>query len=449
MNSDRSANAAKWSSSRGFLLATIGSAIGLGNIWRFSYLAGENGGGAFILIYLLAIVLIGLPVMLAEFALGRAGGADPTSAYPRISRRRASTMIGWLAVIACCVTLAYYAVVSGWVARYLFVALTTGFADPPAGGHGAAFAAFTADTVSPIFAQGLVMVATAAVVAAGVNAGIERLCKILMPALAVIIVGLAAYSLTLPGSGRGIAFMFLPDWSALMRPQVYLAALGQAFFSLGVGYGAMLTYGAYAGADQSLTRNALLAAAGDTIFALIAGVAVFGAVFAFDLDPASGPSLAFITLPEVFGRMSGGALFAVAFFALLLAAALTSAVGLLEVPVVALIERTGASRRSAAWLLAGLIFLLGVPTSLGFGEMKAVTVAGMGLLETFDTVVGEILLPLSVLAVSVFVGWFWTMAQSTKTAGLGMWLGRAWFGLLRYAVPLVILTLFAAGIMRL
>lgn len=449
MNSDRSANAAKWSSSRGFLLATIGSAIGLGNIWRFSYLAGENGGGAFILIYLLAIVLIGLPVMLAEFALGRAGGADPTSAYPRISRRRASTMIGWLAVIACCVTLAYYAVVSGWVARYLFVALTTGFAHPPAGGHGAAFAAFTADTVSPIFAQGLVMVATAAVVAAGVNAGIERLCKILMPALAVIIVGLAAYSLTLPGSGRGIAFMFLPDWSALMRPQVYLAALGQAFFSLGVGYGAMLTYGAYAGADQSLTRNALLAAAGDTIFALIAGVAVFGAVFAFDLDPASGPSLAFITLPEVFGRMSGGALFAVAFFALLLAAALTSAVGLLEVPVVALIERTGASRRRAAWLLAGLIFLLGVPTSLGFGEMKAVTVAGMGLLETFDTVVGEILLPLSVLAVSVFVGWFWTMAQSTKTAGLGMWLGRAWFGLLRYAVPLVILTLFAAGIMRL
>ncbi len=449
MNSDRSANAAKWSSSRGFLLATIGSAIGLGNIWRFSYLAGENGGGAFILIYLLAIVLIGLPVMLAEFALGRAGGADPTSAYPRISRRRASTMIGWLAVIACCVTLAYYAVVSGWVARYLFVALTTGFADPPAGGHGAAFAAFTADTVSPIFAQGLVMVATAAVVAAGVNAGIERLCKILMPALAVIIVGLAAYSLTLPGSGRGIAFMFLPDWSALMRPQVYLAALGQAFFSLGVGYGAMLTYGAYAGADQSLTRNALLAAAADTIFALIAGVAVFGAVFAFDLDPASGPSLAFITLPEVFGRMSGGALFAVAFFALLLAAALTSAVGLLEVPVVALIERTGASRRRAAWLLAGLIFLLGVPTSLGFGEMKAVTVAGMGLLETFDTVVGEILLPLSVLAVSVFVGWFWTMAQSTKTAGLGMWLGRAWFGLLRYAVPLVILTLFAAGIMRL
>ena len=449
MNSDRSANAAKWSSSRGFLLATIGSAIGLGNIWRFSYLAGENGGGAFILIYLLAIVLIGLPVMLAEFALGRAGGADPTSAYPRISRRRASTMIGWLAVIACCVTLAYYAVVSGWVARYLFVALTTGFADPPAGGHGAAFAAFTADTVSPIFAQGLVMVATAAVVAAGVNAGIERLCKILMPALAVIIVGLAAYSLTLPGSGRGIAFMFLPDWSALMRPQVYLAALGQAFFSLGVGYGAMLTYGAYAGADQSLTRNALLAAAADTIFALIAGVAVFGAVFAFDLDPASGPSLAFITLPEVFGRMSGGALFAVAFFALLLATALTSAVGLLEVPVVALIERTGASRRRAAWLLAGLIFLLGVPTSLGFGEMKAVTVAGMGLLETFDTVVGEILLPLSVLAVSVFVGWFWTMAQSTKTAGLGMWLGRAWFGLLRYAVPLVILTLFAAGIMRL
>jgi NSS family neurotransmitter:Na+ symporter len=164
MTADRSAPAPTWSSSRGFLLATIGSAIGLGNIWRFSYLAGENGGGAFILIYLFAIVLIGLPVMLAEFALGRAGGADPASAYRRISGGRASTAIGWVAVIACCMTLAYYAVISGWVARYLLVALSNGFAYPPAAGHGAAFAAFTADTISPVLAQGLVMLATAAVV---------------------------------------------------------------------------------------------------------------------------------------------------------------------------------------------------------------------------------------------------------------------------------------------
>ncbi|MDP3074921.1 sodium-dependent transporter [Bradyrhizobium sp.] len=448
MNLDRSANSATWSSSHGFLLATIGSAIGLGNIWRFSYLAGENGGGAFILIYALAIAFIGLPVMVAEFALGRAGGADPTSAYPRISRHRVTTAIGWLAVVACCVTLAYYAVVAGWVARYLMVALTSGFASAPAVGHGAAFADFTGHTAWPILWQGLVMVATAAVVAAGVNAGIERLCKVLMPALAVVIVGLALYSLSLPGSGRGLAFMFLPDWPALGRPQVYLAALGQAFFSLGVGYGTMLTYGAYAGAGQSLTRNALLGAVADTLFALVAGVAIFGAVFAFGLNPASGPSLAFITLPEVFDRMPGGTLFAIAFFGLLLAAALTSAVGLLEVPVAALIERTGTSRRRAAWQIAGLIFALGIPTALGFGPLKSITFAGMGLLETYDMIVGEILLPVSVLAVAAFVGWFWAPALSEKASGLSGPVGRAWLGLLRYAVPIVIVALFAASLLK-
>lgn len=448
MSSERPANSATWSSSHGFLLATVGSAIGLGNIWRFSYLAGENGGGAFILIYALAVAFIGLPVMLAEFALGRAGGADPTSAYPRISQVRATTVIGWVAVIACCVTLAYYAVVAGWVARYLMVALTGGFSHALVGGHGAAFAAFTGHAVWPVAWHGLVMVATAAVVAAGVNAGIERLCKVLMPALAVIIIGLALYSLSLPGSGRGLAFMFIPDWSALSRPQVYLAAFGQAFFSLGVGYGAMLTYGAYAGPGQSLSRNALLAAIGDTLFALVAGIAVFGAVFAFNLNPASGPSLAFITLPEVFGRMPGGTLFAVAFFSLLLAAALTSAVGLLEVPVAALIERTGVPRRRAAWQLAGLIFVLGVPTALGFGPLKSITVAGMGLLETYDTIVGEILLPLSVLAVAVFVGWFWGPVHSAEVAGLTGPIGDVWRGLLRFVVPIVIVALFATSLVK-
>lgn len=446
MSVGRPVHAAVWSSGHGFLLATIGSAIGLGNIWRFSYLAGENGGGVFILIYCLAVLFIALPVMLAEFSLGRAGGPDPTSAYPHISQRRATTLIGWIAVIGCCAALAYYAVVAGWVARYFVVAVTGGFREPPAGGHAAAFAAFSSHPIRPVLWQGAIMVATAAVVAAGVNAGIERLCKVLMPGLAAIVVGLALYSLSLPGSGRALGFLFLPDWSALWRPQVYLAALGQAFFSLGVGYGTMLTYGAYAGPGQSLTRNALLAATADTLFALIAGVAVFGAVFSFGLDPASGPSLAFVALPQVFGQMPGGGVFAGAFFVLLLAAALTSAVGLLEVPVAALIERTGTSRRRASWLLAVFIFSLGVPAALGFGPLKSVMFAGMGLLETYDTIVGEILLPVSVLAVAVFTGWLWEPVHAARASGLTRQWGGLWLGLLRYAVPVVILLLFTAAL---
>lgn len=438
-----------WTSGFGFFLATVGSAIGLGNIWRFAYLAGENGGGAFIVVYLVAVAFIALPVLFAEFLVGRSGGADPTSAYPNLSKRPGVAAIGWIAIIGCFVTLAYYAVIAGWVARYLSVALMGRLAPGSGENYTDAFNAFTGHAVAPVLWQAGVMAATAAIVAAGVTAGIERLCRLLMPALAVMVVGLAAYSLSLPGSSRALSFMFIPDWSALLRPQLYLAAVGQAFFSVGVGYGAMLTYGAYAGRGQSLPRTAVLAAIADTAFALVAGIAVFGAVFAFGLNPASGPPLAFITLPEVFGRMPGGTLFAVAFFALLLAAALTSAVALLEVPVAALMQRRGMARSRAAWLLAGLIFLAGVPTALGYGPWKAVTVRGMGLLELYDTVVGEILLPLSVLLVSVFVGWLWAGGQAARASGLADGPAQWWVRLVRFVVPLVIVVLFAAALLKL
>lgn len=442
------ASAPRWSSNTGFLAATVGSAIGLGNVWRFSYLAGENGGAAFIAVYAIAVTVIALPLMIGEFALGRAGGNDPTSAFVRISGRRLASLPGWVAVFACCITLSYYAVVAGWVAHYLWLSLFGSLTMAPAGGYAAAFEAFASDPLGPVVWQALIMAATAAVVAAGVNAGIERLSLAVMPVLAVIIVGLAAYSLSLPGSSRGLAFLFVPDWSVLDRPQVYLAALGQAFFSLGVGYGTMLTYGGYARSDSSLPRNAVVAVLADTGFAFVAGIAVFGAVFAFGLDPARAPHLAFVTLPQVFSVMPGGALFAIAFFGLLLAAAMTSAVGFLEVAVAALTARAGVSRKRATWLLAALIFAAGVPTAIGTGVLTWARISGKDLLEIYDTVAGEILLPLSTLLFALFIGWIWSRRAAIEAAGLGTALGTIWIWLVRYAVPGIILGLFAATLFR-
>lgn len=438
----------QWSSNLGFLAATVGSAIGLGNVWRFSYLAGENGGAAFIAVYALAVFFIALPLMIGEFALGRAGGQDPTSAFIRISGRKKATLPGWVAVIACCMTLSYYAVVAGWVAHYLWLSLFGSLTIAPAEGYAAAFEAFASDPLGPVVWQAVIMAATAAVVAADVNAGIERLSLTVMPVLAVIIVGLAAYSMSLPGSSRGIAFLFVPDWSVLDRPQVYLAALGQAFFSLGVGYGTMLTYGAYARREYSLPRTAASAALADMAFAFVAGIAVFGAVFAFGLDPARGPHLAFVTLPQVFSVMPGGAMFAIAFFALLLAAAMTSAVGFLEVAVAALTSRTGLRRTWATWLLAALIFAVGVPAALGTGPLTSVRIAGRDLLDAYDTFAGEVLLPLSTLLFALFIGWIWRGPDRAEAAGLRGRPADVWILLVRFAVPGVILGLFAASILR-
>lgn len=435
-----------WSSSLGFLLATVGSAIGLGNVWRFSYLAGENGGAAFILIYVVAVALIGIPLLLVEFSIGKAGGPDPTRAFPRLSGRPRAAALGWLPVVTCALGLAYYAVIAGWVARYFMLALTGQVTIEPPEGFGAAFEEFRARPFEPLLWQGLIMAAGGAVVAAGVNEGIERLCKTVLPVLALIITALAVYSLTLPGSRAGVDFLLVPDWSALARPQVYLAALGQAFFSLSVGFGVMLVYGAYAGTGQSLPAIAVGAAIADSGFALVTGLAIFGAVFAFGLDPESGPALAFITLPEVFAVMPGGTTVAIAFFGLLLMAALTSAVGFLEVCVAVLVSRTGLSRRRIAWLMSLSIFIVGTPTALADGPLREVTVMGVTLLTAYDRFVGEVLLPGSALLFALFVGWRWSAAHAIETSELGPAIGPWWLALVRYVIPVVILVLFAGAL---
>lgn len=438
----------QWTSRAGFLIASIGCAAGLGNIWRFSYVAGENGGAAFLLLYVACIAMLGVPLMLGEFCIGRRAQADAVSAFGGAGRKRSWRLAGWLMVVASCVLLSYYAVIAGWAYKYFAGYLFGIVASSARGDFGAYFDAFVADPFEPVLWQFVVVVSTVAVVVAGVQHGIERFNRILMPLLGAIVILLAAYGLSLDGAIAGVTFLFRPDWSAFAHPSIYFAALGQAFFSLGIGAGALLTYGSYAPPGVKLAPAAITVAAGDTLFAVIAGIAIFPAVFALGLDPAQGPMLAFVTLPEVFSAMPGGRLFANAFFVLLGLAALTSAVSLLEVSCAALMRCLRWSRRTSAIVMGCVVFAMGVPSALGYGGLAGFGLFGVGILETVDRITSGIVLPIGGLLIAAFVGWAWSRTEAVEAAGMhdGR-LAGAWLFLLRYVSPcLIALILFWAAI---
>jgi NSS family neurotransmitter:Na+ symporter len=443
----------QWGSRLGFILATMGSAIGLGNIWRFSYVAGDNGGGAFLLVYIVAVLLIGLPLMLAELALGRHGRGDVVQAFARAApgqglAGRVFPAIALLLVAGAVLILSYYAVIAGWTMRYFVDYLAAPFATADASpDHAAAFAAFIAHPWAPVAWQGGFMALTIAVVLLGVRGGIEALNRFLMPLLGLIVIGLALYSLSLPGAMAGVRFLFAPDWSALANPGLYLAALGQAFFSLGLSMGVMTTYGGYLARTHRLPGAAATIAGGDTLFAVIAGLAIFPAVFALGMAPSQGPTLAFVVLPQVFGRMPGGDLFGVLFFGLLAAAALTSAISLLEVAVSFFVRRFAMTRRRASIALGAATFLLGLPSALGFGVLEHVQIAGRGILDAVDTAVSALLLPLAGIAFAVLAGWVWPRAIAAQEADLeGYPLATAWRFVLRYVAPVVIVVILLRAI---
>jgi NSS family neurotransmitter:Na+ symporter len=429
-----------WTGRAGFILAAIGGAIGLGNIWRFSYVAGENGGAVFLLVYALCVVLIGLPVLLAEFVLGCRARGDVVAAFDHPRTARAWRGAGVLAALVAFLILSYYSVIAGWAVRYFAGYLDGTLPALPREALPDAFRAFVADARGPVAWHALFMTLTAAVVAAGVARGIERASRILMPLLAAMVILLAGYALALPGASRGLAFLFAPDWSALARPSLYLAALGQAFFSLGVAMGVMITYAGYVRSAERLASSAAAVAVGDTLFAVVAGMAIFPIVFAFGMDPAFGPALAFVTLPQVFATMPGGPWIGVAFFFLLAAAALTSAVSLLEVPV-AIATRLGVSRAAAAVGLAAAAFAAGVPSALGAGPWRGIAVAGRSILEAVDHVAADLLLPVVGIVTVLFVGWALPRAEVLGHCGLPPRLARAWLASLRYLAP-VAMTVF-------
>lgn len=425
----------EWTSLTGFILATIGAAVGLGNIWRFSYVAGENGGAVFLLVYFIFVFLIGLPLVIAEIALGRRGQGDAVSAFETAIPTRGGRLLGWVSVVGSILILSFYAVIAGWALKYCFGALTGALWTASGEAFGAYFETFISHTGEPIIWQGLMILFTALVVAGGVRGGIERTSLILMPVLALIVVSLAIYSLSLPGSWKGVSFLFSPNIEAFGKPTLYLAALGQAFFSIGVGMAVFITYAGYLGRSTAIPGAALAIVIGDTLFALVAGLAIFPAVFALGGDPAAGPKLAFITFPQILLEMPGGSFIGIVFFFLLSAAALTSMVSLLEVSVRMATHRLGWMRRRSVLIAAAATFVLGLPSAMSYGTLAGVQITGKPILDAVDHAVSNFVLPLGGLAVALTIGWMLTRPMALENADLSGWPGSAWLWIIRIVAP--------------
>lgn len=397
----------QWGSKLGFILAATGSAIGLGNIWKFPYIAGENGGAAFIFIYLICIAIIGLPVLIAEILVGRTTQRNPVGAFKALSGSRFWTAVGGMGVLAGFVILSFYSVVAGWSLGYIFEALKGTFAEfssaELAGEH---FNLLVSNVQWVIGFHIIFFLLTMGVVYAGVQNGIERGSKIMMPMLFCILIVLVIRGLTLPGAGAGMNFLLNPDWSKV-TPTAVLVALGHAFFTLSLGMGAMMTYGSYMSKKDNIPGASLQIVFFDTLIALLAGIAIFTAVFATGQDPAAGPGLIFQTLPVVFAKMPGGYIFGILFFLLLTIAALTSAISLLEVVVAYFVDERGWSRHWAVLVFGLVLILVGVPSALSFNLLADWKLFGKTYFDLADFLASNILLPLGGLAIAVFVAWIW------------------------------------------
>ncbi len=390
-----------WGSRIGFILAASGSAVGLGNIWRFPYITGENGGAAFVFVYLVCVILIGLPLLINELALGRASGKNPVGAFKATMPGTPFVVTGVLCVILCFVVLSYYSVIAGW---------TIGYAVSSVMGKKLVFSDFVGNPKYILPLLGIFLALTSLIVQAGVQKGIERASKILMPLLLVFVLVIIIRSITLPGAMAGISYYLKPDFGKI-NGQVVLQALGQAFFSLSVGWGLMITYGSYMPKKQNMVTGGVWVAFTDTIVAILGGFMVFPAVFAFGMSPDSGPALTFQTLPAVFEQMPAGGIVATLFFVLLSVAALTSSISMLEVPVSYILDEKYASRSTASWIVAGFAFLVGIPSALSAGGSKFFTEMQLfgktGFMDIVDFGFGTVLVVVISLLCSVYVGWVW------------------------------------------
>ncbi len=439
-----------FASSLGFIAAAAGSAIGLGNIWKFPYITGVYGGAAFIVVYLICIAVIGLPVMLSEFVIGRKAQQNAIGSFMKLAPRTPWFLTGWMGVTAAFCILSFYGVVAGWTLEYVLKAVMNGFAGKTPNELGGMFGGFISGVGKPIFWQILFMALTCLIVTAGVKDGIEKYSKILMPILLVLLVVLCIRGITLPPpSGEGLAFLFKPDFSKLSADAV-LSALGHAFFSLSLGMGTMITYGSYLGKSEKLGTAAVQVTIADTLIALLAGVAIFPAVFAFGIEPSAGPGLVFITLPNVFEQMPGGYIFGIMFFALLAIAALTSAISILEVVVAYFVENLKMARSKAAIVATIAITVIGIPCSLSMGPMAGVEFFGKTVFDLLDFASANILLPLGGLFISAFVGWYLgyekTSAEVSNDGKLTVGYMPVYIFLAKFIAPIAIAIVFLNGL---
>lgn len=418
-----------WSGKFGFIMAGIGSAVGLGNIWRFSFVAGQNGGAAFVLVYMACVLAVGIPVMLAEFMIGRHAQRNVVGAFSHVQPGSVWVLTGWLHAASAFVVLSYYTVVGGWVLHYIGLACLNSFALLPTEEIGGLFGQLTGNTALQIFWHALFMLSTIIVVVRGVSRGLEQSNKIMMPLLFFMLCGLLIYSLQTDGARQGITFLLSPRWDQLTASSV-LAALGQAFFSLSIAAGIMVTYGSYLDKQTDLVSPAFYIAAGDTLVALLSGFVIFPLVFTFQLEPSAGPGLIFQTLPIAFSQLPGGQLLAIVFFVLLIFAALSSAMSLLEVVVAYVIDEKGWSRGQATWVVGGVIFACGVPSDWS-GEF----------FDMADAVVTNYMLPAGGLLMAVFSGW--VISQTVRreefmSGDVSEQLYKGWVLLIRYVSPVAV-----------
>ena len=441
-----------FTSTFGVLVATLGSAVGLGNIWKFPYMTGTNGGASFLVVYLLATLLVALPVMIAEIMLGRASRANAVTAFETLAPKSQKfwPVIGYMGLASAVLILAFYTGVAGWVFAYIFKSISGSIHSTDPASTKAAFSAMVSNPLQALFWQWLVLAGAGAIIMLGVSKGIEAAEKKLMPVLFLLLVLLCVRSLTLPGAMEGVKFLFAPDFSKITA-SVMLTAVGLAFFKLSIGMGTMLTYGSYFRDEQNIPLTATRVMFADLSISLLAGLAIFPAVFSFGFEPAAGPSLVFITIPAVFASMPFGHLFMALFFILAAIAATGAILSILEVPVATLSERTRFSRKQATLISIGIIGLFGIPATLSMSLTAGWTVFGLNPFDLFDYISSNILMPIGGILICLFVGWVYGLPQLQKQLSNDKQLNNNWaiqavFVLVRYITPALILIIMLKGL---
>lgn len=440
-----------FTSNVGAILAAAGGAIGLGNIWRFPYMLGQNGGGAFLLVYVFFILLIGIPLMMSEFIIGRRSQKNVIGAYKTLApKQKGWVTIGVFGIVCAFLIYAFYSVVAGWTLNYIVMACDNKLAGKDPAAVAQIFSDFTSGSLWPLVSQFAFLTLTASVIVMGVQKGIEKMSKILMPELFILLILMSVRSLTLgEGVREGLAFLFKPDFSKI-DGQCMLSALGQSFFSLSIGMGAMVTYGSYIRKQDKLFSSSLWIAGCDSLVAILASIVIFPAVFAFGMSPASGPELVYIVLPNVFNSMPGGTIFAIIFFLLLGIAALTSTISLLEIIVATAVEEFKWKRITASIVCTACVFLIGALCTLSFGPLKNFHICGLTIFDLFDKLTASYLMPIGALAMTIFLGWFIPKAEVRDELSNGRTLKAKAFDLyyfiLRFVAPIALIIILISGI---
>jgi neurotransmitter:Na+ symporter, NSS family len=443
----------QWKSKLGFILAAAGSAIGLGAIWKFPYVAGTSGGGAFFLVFLLFTLLLGYPLLIGEFVIGRRSQSDAITTYKKLAPNTLWHITGRIGVIACFLILSFYSVIGGWIILYLFKAITGSLNGLSQTEYNQLFETIISDPVATLLGQLVFLLITIIVVAKGIQQGIEKVSQFMMPALFILFIILVIRSLSLDGAIEGVKFILVPDFTKMTSESI-LFALGQAFFALSLGVSVMVTYSSYLPKTQDLPKSALTITLMNLLVALLAGLAIFPGVFSFGLEANAGPVLVFSVLPAVFDKMPFGMVFFIAFLILFLFAALTSAFSMIEIAVSTLTKKTNEHRKKYTWIIGGLVFIVGIPSCLSFGVMADFKIFDKTFFDLMDFVVSNVLMPLGALAISIFVTTKVPKKDLLEELQQGSKVGKVffnvWFYLLKYVTPIAIIVVFldALGVLE-